>query len=116
MKADTQVYYVRGPEGSVGNMRRRRWKKGKSASRRRERKKRDAHTGGPCERGGAAKGDEDGGVRWETRTEKERKDVKQSNDEMHFPPGVHPSRPPSRPLGVHPEGNVERNVKNREEE
>lgn len=48
--------------------------------------------------------------------EKERKDVKQSNDEMHFPPRVHPPRPPSRSLGVHPEGNVERNVKNREEE
>lgn len=52
----------------------------------------------------------------ETRMEKERKDVKQSNDEMHFPPRVHPPRPPSRSLGVHPEGNVERNVKNREEE
>lgn len=44
--------------------------------------------------------------------EGERKDVKQSNDEMHFPPGFIPLSHPSRPLGVHPEGNVERNVKN----
>jgi len=72
---------------------------------------REKHTGVPYQRGGAAKGDEGGGARWETRTEKERKDVKQSNDEMHFP-RFHPPRPPSRPLGVHPEGNVERNVKN----
>lgn len=54
-------------------------------------KKREKHIGGPYQRGGAAKGDEGGGVRWETQTEKERKDVKQSNDEMHFPPGPSPS-------------------------
>lgn len=56
----------------------------------RREKKRKRHTGGPCQRGGAAKGD-GGGIRWETRTEKERKDVKQSNDEMHFPLGPSPS-------------------------
>lgn len=58
-------------------------------------RKRDAHTQEDlCQRGGAAKRDEGGGVRYgrETRTEKERKDVKQSNDEMHFPPGG-PSHP-----------------------
>lgn len=54
-------------------------------------KEREKHIGGPYQRGGAAKGDEGGGVRWETQTEKERKDVKQSNDEMHFPPGPSPS-------------------------
>jgi hypothetical protein len=49
-------------------------------------------------------------------TEKERKDVKQSNDEMHFPLGPSPSATLAPTRGVHPEGNVERNVKNREEE
>lgn len=61
-------------------------------AREREREKEiEKHIGGPYQRGGAAKGDEGGGVRWETQTEKERKDVKQSNDEMHFPPGPSPS-------------------------
>lgn len=51
----------------------------------------EKHIGEPYQRGGAAKGDEGGGARWETRTgEGERKDVKQSNDEMHFPPGSMP--------------------------
>jgi len=51
----------------------------------------EKHIGGPYQRGGAAKRDEGGRVRRETQTEKERKDVKQSNDEMHFSPGPSPS-------------------------
>lgn len=42
------------------------------------------------------------------RRRRRRKDVKQSNDEMHFPLYAVP--------GSRPEGNVERNVKNWEEE
>lgn len=46
--------------------------------------------------------------RKERRRRRRRKDVKQSNDEMHFPLYAVP--------GSRPEGNVERNVKNWEEE
>lgn len=53
-------------------------------------------------------GHERKGEEEEEQQEEARKDVKQSNDEMHFPLYVVP--------GARPEGNVERNVKNWEEE
>lgn len=56
------TYVELGPEGSVGNMRKCRWEKEKK----RETGEREKHIGGPYQRGGAAKGDEGGGVRWET--------------------------------------------------
>lgn len=85
LSSDQRVYSVYEEAQMEDEKKREMTKRGRG-----RKKERETYTGGPCQRGGAAKGDEGGGIRWETRMEKERKDVKQSNDEMHFPLGPSP--------------------------